>query len=129
MMPQDRALDPARVAKVESNLRFMSDIGRPIPGPDSYRDMSVLHGFRGKSENGVRLRPSEDPRSGVIKRDEPSDYNEKMTALTNMAASGELYELDKKNAELRDKYPSDYAKREKAKQTPIKINSNPVKGK
>lgn len=76
-------------------------------------------GFTGPVKNNVRTRtPGESGPAGDFIT--PQRYNEVSTALTNMTASGEIAKLNSAAAARR---------KEKSTKPPIKISSDPAKGK
>ena len=125
----NRAYDPSRVPQIEARMSENAALRGIDMSPDSHRDLSFVHGFTGPAKNGVRLRPQEpgSRRSTYQWVQSPADYNETSTALTNRAKSGAIVKDAEARAEVNRKFPSEYAK--KNKQAPIKINTDPAKGK
>jgi len=125
----DRAYDPSRVPQIEARLKDSALTFGRSTGPDSLREMNVLHGFSGPAKNGVRTRPAEPPAGSRNWRWEqsPADYNEVSTALTNRAKSGEAAKDSTSFGETRNKFNSTGAFARKKEV--IKINTDPAKGK
>ena len=132
-MAEDRAHDPRRVYKTVDSSAAEDSIRNSWSGltHGDYPTSEILRsntaesrstGFKGEFKNNVRTRtPGGSGPDGDFLT--PKKYNELSTALTNMTGSGEISKLTSEGrARVERRSPQ-------IKKSPIKISSDPAKGK